>query len=101
MLIFNPVFLFTSGRAWNHDVPTFLTALALFKIQRFLKSGLRLRTACDLDVEGGLIVTRPDEFKLPDEKILVGLLKESLAACKKEKLFADEPVTMVVYEEKK
>ena len=37
---------------------------------------------------------------LPDEKTLLDLLKASLAACKKEKLFADEPVTTVVYEEK-
>ena len=79
---------------------TFLTTLALFKIRRFLKSGLRLRTACDLDVEGELIVTRPDGFTPPDEKALPDLLKVSLAACKKEKLFADEPVTTVVYEEK-
>jgi hypothetical protein len=28
------------------------------------------------------------------------VLKESLAACKKAKLFADDPVTTVVYEEK-
>jgi CRISPR-associated protein Csb1 len=89
------------GYGLGASAETFLVALALFKIRRFLKSGLRLRTACDLDVERELIVTRPDEFKLPDEKMLVDLLKESLAACKKEKLFADEPVTTVVYEEKK
>jgi CRISPR-associated protein Csb1 len=89
------------GYGLGASAETFLVALALFKIRRFLKSGLRLRTACDLDVERELIVTRPDEFKLPDEKMLADLLKKSLAACKKEKLFADEPVTTVVYEEKK
>lgn len=89
------------GYGLGTSAETFLTALALFKIRRFLKSGLRLRTACDLDVEGELIVTRPDEFTVPDEKALAGLLKDSLAACKEERLFADEPVTTVVYEEKK
>jgi len=79
---------------------TFLVALALVKIQRFLKSGLRLRTACDLDVDGGLRVTRPDGFEVPDEKALPGILKESITACKKEKLFADPSVTSVVYDEK-
>jgi hypothetical protein len=72
----------------------------LFKIRRFLKSGLRLRTACDLDVDGELKVTRPDGFAVPDDKALAGILKDALAACKKEKLFADPPVTPVVYEEK-
>jgi CRISPR-associated protein Csb1 len=89
------------GYGLGTSAETFVTALALFKIQRFLKSGLRLRTACDLDVDGELIVTRPDGFTLPDEKTITDLLKVSLAACKKEKLFADEPVTTVIYEEKK
>lgn len=89
------------GYGMGASAETFLIALALFKICRFLKSGLRLRTACDLEKEGDLTVTRPDEFILPDEKTLSGILKDSLATCKKEKLFADEPVTTVVYEEKK
>jgi CRISPR-associated protein Csb1 len=77
---------------------TFLIALALFKIQQFLKSGLRLRTACDLDLDGDLTVTRPTTFTPPDQTALVTLLKDSLQGCKKEKLFADKPVTTVVYE---
>lgn len=79
---------------------TFLIALALFKIRRFLTLGLRLRTACDLDVDGELVVTRPDGLTLPDDKTLVHALTDSLSACKTEKLFADPPVTTVVYEEK-
>jgi CRISPR-associated protein Csb1 len=88
------------GYGLGTSAETFITALALFKIRRFLMSGLRLRTACDLDVEGELTVTRPDGFTLPAEKTLSGLLKDSLAACKKEKLFAEKPITTVVYEEK-
>ena len=46
------------------DVERMLTALALFKVQSFLKVGLRLRTACDLDVTT-VRVTRPATFALP------------------------------------
>jgi CRISPR-associated protein Csb1 len=42
-----------------------LTALALFKIRKFLEVGLRLRTACDLTLDGGPTVTRPKNFLLP------------------------------------
>jgi CRISPR-associated protein Csb1 len=89
------------GYGLGASAETFLTALALFKIQRFLKSGLRLRTACDLDVDGELTVTRPKEFAVPDEEKLTNVLKASIEACKKEKLFADPPATSVVYEEKR
>jgi CRISPR-associated protein Csb1 len=88
------------GYALGASAETFLIALALFKIRRFLASGLRLRTACDLDVEGELKPTRPDGFTVPDVTALAGTLKDALAACKKDKLFADTPVTTVVYEEK-
>jgi hypothetical protein len=33
-LIGNPVFIFTTGRAWNHDVPTLLALLAFFAVVR-------------------------------------------------------------------
>lgn len=89
------------GYGLGISAETFLTALALFKIQRFLASGLRLRTACDLDVDGELEVTRPDGFTVPDETALAGILQQSMTACKKEGLFADPAVTTVVYEEKK
>lgn len=41
-----------------------LVALALYKVRRFLDAGLRLRTACDLDVKE-VTVTRPVGFALP------------------------------------
>ena len=41
-----------------------LVMLALFKIRRFLADGLRLRTACDLDVTR-ITVIRPKSFTLP------------------------------------
>ena len=36
-----------------------LIALSLFKVRRFLSTGLRLRTACDLELIGELVVKRP------------------------------------------
>lgn len=46
-------------------VERLLVLLALFKIQKLLAEGLRLRTACDLDVDN-VTVTRPAGFDLPD-----------------------------------
>jgi CRISPR-associated protein Csb1 len=77
---------------------SFLIALALFKIQRFLRVGLRLRTACDLQPVGELRVTRPEAFQLPGEQAVKDTLKAALAACRNEKLFIDPPVTEVTYE---
>ncbi len=42
------------GFGLGADVETMLIAIALFKIQRFLRDGLRLRTACDLEIVGEL-----------------------------------------------
>ena len=64
----------------------FLATLAAFKIRRFLTEGLRLRTACDLELTE-LNTTRPSkgEWELPsmddvekELKRLLPLLKESL-----------------------
>ena len=46
------------------EVERLLLALALFKVQSFLDVGLRLRTACDLDVVT-VRVTRPATYTLP------------------------------------
>ncbi len=46
------------------EVEHLLIALGLFKIRRLLDRGLRLRTACDLEVTD-LRVTRPSSFSLP------------------------------------
>jgi CRISPR-associated protein Csb1 len=61
-----------------------LVALALYKVQRFLRDGLRLRTACDLDATE-VKVTRPKTgFTLPAidelETALPGLISAASAA---------------------
>ena len=59
-----------------------LIAFALFKIRKFLSVGLRLRTACDLDVTR-ITATRPEAFSLPslsDLETELPALIESVAA---------------------
>jgi len=77
-----------------------LIALALFKVQRFLGRGLRLRTACDLEVKGELQVTRPNGYVLPAIADLEAGLPTLITECTKKGLFANPPVTVVKYEPK-
>jgi hypothetical protein len=74
------------GFGLGADVEKLLIALALFKIQRFVRDGLRLRTACDLEVDGddgGLTATRLSTFPIPSlpdlEKELPALIKAASA----------------------
>lgn len=82
-----------------------LIALALFKIQKFLRTGLRLRTACDLEpTNGGLATMRPAGFAIPEEAALLNECNALISHCSKKGLFAevmksggfkDRPVTLV------
>jgi CRISPR-associated protein Csb1 len=76
---------------------TLVTALALFKIHRFLRDGLRLRTACDLEPVGELVVQRPIGFKVPS----LGEIENALPALitSAADRFANPPVTTVTFEE--
>ncbi len=76
------------------DANNLLTALALYKIQALLHGGLRLRTACDLDVIE-TTVTRPTGFVLPSREDLKSALPGLIQACKSQ--FAEPAVTEVVY----
>lgn len=71
-----------------------LITLALWKIRRFLETGLRLRTACDLEVVTDLQVTRPRGFGVPSTAELAAALQAALDA---ETGFADPRVTEVVW----
>jgi len=74
----------------------FLVALALFKIQKFLKEGLRLRTACDFEAIQ-ITVKRPDSFNLPNlerlEKDMPNFIKDLTAEGK----FASSAPTTVSF----
>ncbi len=73
-----------------------LMALGLFKIRRFLETGLRLRTACDLECHG-LRVTRPDGFEVPTLAELEGELPGLIGAAAAKGLFNDPRVTELTY----
>ena len=73
-----------------------LVTLALFKIRRLLLEGLRLRTACDLDVTK-ITVTRPEAFELPSLADLEGELPGLIDAVAAEGLFGERRVLTVTY----
>ena len=78
-------------------VERLLILLALFKIRKFLVEGLRLRTACDLDVSG-VTVTRPDDFSLPELDELESELPELIRTIGSQGLFGESRVLTVKYE---
>ena len=79
------------------DVERLLIALALFKIQKFLEEGLRLRTACDLDLVETK-VTRPDTFVLPSKEELIDELPEMIESVALQGNFHDPRVLTVTYQ---
>lgn len=81
------------GYGLGEDATNLLIALALFKIHRFLSTGLRLRTACDLEVDGKLMVTRPNGFQILEEKALLDECQRLIALCRP--LFANPAITEV------
>jgi len=86
--------------ALGPDAFRLLVTLSLYKVLSFLNSGLRLRTACDLELAGaGLKVTRPEGFELPTLAELEGTLPELVQ--KTSPAFADPAITVVRYQNAK
>ena len=82
----------------GENAEQFLITLALWKIRKLLETGLRLRTACDLDMVGDLEVTRPKEiFAVPSTTELESDLPTLIQACASDGLFADPPVTQLTF----
>jgi len=86
------------GYGLEAEAEPFLIALALYKIRLFLRDGLRLRTACDLEPVGDLCVTRPEGFSVPEladledkDTGLPHLIRQAGP------LFADPRVTRLTY----
>ena len=78
----------------TEETEMLLTALSLDKIQKVLRDGLRLRTACDLEPLGAVVIKRPESFTLPVaelEKELPVLIKAASTS------FASPVVTEVKY----
>lgn len=85
------------GYRLGPEVERLLVGFALFKVRRFLRDGLRLRTACDLKPAGdeGLQVTQPEGFSVPSLDELETALPQLIDAARGQ--FAEPAVTRVVY----
>ena len=83
----------------GENAERFLVTLALWKVRKFLDTGLRLRTACDLDALGDLEVTRPGNgFTVPPTQELEAALPALIQACATDGLFADPLVTQLTFQ---
>lgn len=84
------------GFGLGADVENLLIAISLFKIRRFLNEGLRLRTACDLELVGDLAAKKPVGYTVPSleeiEKDLPGFIQAVTAQ------FANPAKTSVTFD---
>jgi CRISPR-associated protein Csb1 len=78
------------GYRLGDDAANLLTALALLKVRRFLDGSLRLRTACDFQVNA-IQAKAPSEFVLPSEPELLSAVQSGIKTCGP--LFANPAVT--------
>jgi CRISPR-associated protein Csb1 len=76
-----------------------LIALSLFKIRKFLAGGLRLRTACDLDL-ASLDVKRPTGFIVPELDDIEAELPDLIKKVAAKDQFAKPPITPVTWNPK-
>ena len=84
----------------GEEVEHLLIAFSLFKIRKFLATGLRLRTACDLAL-GEITVTCPEQdFTLPTLSELEESLPDLITAVTKKDMFADPTTTKVTWKGK-
>jgi CRISPR-associated protein Csb1 len=78
-----------------------LIALSLWKVRKFLDSNMRLRTACELEIDdaaGGVKVKRPAKgFELPPEPKLTEIVRKLIGVCATGKLFAEPAVTVLTW----
>ncbi|MDZ7662598.1 type I-U CRISPR-associated RAMP protein Csb1/Cas7u [Thiohalophilus sp.] len=82
------------GYGFAEPIYHLLVALSLFKMRRFLNTGLRLRTACDLECEQ-VEVQRPEGFVLPELETLEAELPGMIEAARQ--AGADFKTTTVTY----
>ena len=86
------------GYALGGDATHFLIAFSLWKVRQFLDSNMRLRTACELELDkkgGGLQVKRPSDFSLPSSADLSELVGQLIKKCKPK--FANPAVTELTW----
>ena len=84
------------------EATDFLTVLSLWKVRQFLDSNMRLRAACELEIDekaSGIQVKRPNTFTLPLATDLAKQLTELIAKCKPH--FANPTVTTLTWNNSK
>lgn len=77
------------GYALDSNAENLLIVLALYRIRKLLDGDLRLRTACDLEVDNGesIVAARPNGFVLPGLTELEAAVKEAIAKCKEQMVY--------------
>lgn len=80
------------GYGLGNNAHQLLVALALFKIRALLETGLRLRTACDLECVG-IDIKHPQGFELPTLNELNNALPNLIEQAKAEASFEQTTVT--------
>jgi CRISPR-associated protein Csb1 len=86
------------GYGLGDDATQLLIALSLWKVRKFLESTMRLRTACELEIDDegdGIQAKRPQKFSLPPAKELSETVAELIKNC--ESLFASPVVTELTW----
>jgi CRISPR-associated protein Csb1 len=81
------------GYGLGEAAENLLVALALFKILRFLETGLRLRTACDFEVKT-LRATRPAGIDLAKREELLTDLTKAMPSLIAECGFGEQPLKL-------
>lgn len=90
---FNLDLMSMRGYGLGEESERLIVALSLFKILQFLKTGLRLRTACDL--EATIIrATRPDGVDFANNDALLAELTEQLPALIASCNFGEQPLVI-------
>lgn len=90
------------GYGLPEDASQLLIALALWKVRQFLDSSMRLRSACELELdngEGGIIPKRPLGFTLPNASELSETVRNLIDKCRP--LFAKPNVTELTWKNAK
>ena len=80
------------------EMERLLLALSLFKVQRFLATGLRLRTACDF-ASASLVAKAPLDFEIPSLDEVTAALPALIQGAQKH--FASPPVTKTTFSPEK
>jgi CRISPR-associated protein Csb1 len=84
------------GYGLGTDAEELLATLALYKVSRFLRDGLKLRTACDLECSGPAVMDKPAGKALPSVGELEAAMQRCIERCRD--MFCEPVPYQVIYE---